>query len=235
METTDIVIYTRVSTEEQKKQGFSLQEQERMLRQFALRNNYNVIEHYQEDYSAKDFNRPAFKGFLEDVESKLIRPKILLCVRIDRFSRNLYDSLDMISQLKKLGIEVQFADRNYDTGNPEDLIIKLIDMAIAQVFNGRISVNTKKGKREAQRKGRFMGRAPLGFTNNKLDKTVVINPNTAKHVVKAFELMASGIYYAEEVRRTLKDDGIYITKTKVFRFVTESVLLRNNYNPALPK
>ncbi len=223
METTDIALYTRVSTDEQKKQGFSLQEQERSLRHYAEKNKFNVIAHYQDDYSAKDFNRPQFKQFLQDVESKRIRPKILLCVRIDRFSRNLHDSLEMQVRLKKLGIEVQFADRNYDTGNPEDLIMKVIDMAIAQVYNERLSINTKRGMREAQREGRFMGRAPLGYSNNKIDKTVIINTSTAKHVVKAFELMASGLYYAEDVRRILKDDGMYITKQKFLD------LLRNRF------
>ena len=58
------VIYTRVSTDEQRRQGFSLQEQERSLRSFAERMGMEIIGHYQDDYSAKDFNRPQFKKFL---------------------------------------------------------------------------------------------------------------------------------------------------------------------------
>jgi len=208
----ETIIYTRVSTDEQKKQGFSLQEQERSLRLFCERNNMDVIAHYQDDYSAKDFNRPAFKKFLIDLETKKIRPKVFLCVRIDRFSRNLHDSLEMQLRLKKAGVEVQFADRNYDTGNPEDLLMKVIDMTLAEVFNARLSVNTTKGMREAQRAGRFMGRAPVGYTNNKSLKAVEINPEIARYVIRAYELMGSGLYFAEEVRKKIRDEGYYFTK-----------------------
>ncbi|MBK9317743.1 MAG: recombinase family protein [Bacteroidetes bacterium] len=72
------VIYTRVSTDEQRKTGFSLQEQERSLRAFAERMGMEVMAHYQDDYSAKDFNRPQFKRFLQDVETKRFDLQILL-------------------------------------------------------------------------------------------------------------------------------------------------------------
>jgi len=204
------ILYTRVSTDEQRKQGFSLQEQERSLRSFAERSGMEIIGHYQDDYSAKDFNRPQFKKFLQDVETKRIRPDILLCVRIDRFSRNLQDSLEMITRLKKLGVELRFADRDYNTGNPEDLIMKVIDMAMAEVYNARLSLNTTKGMREAMRAGRFMGRAPVGYLNDKTTKGILFDPIASVFVIRAYELMATGMYYAEEVRRLIRDDWVLL-------------------------
>ncbi|MBK9402439.1 MAG: recombinase family protein [Bacteroidetes bacterium] len=109
---------------------------------------------------------PQLKKFLQDVETKRIRPEIFTLCRIDRFSRNLQDSLEMITRLKKYGVELRFADRDYNTGNPEDLIMKVIDMAMAEVYNARLSINTTKGMREAMREGRFM-EDPVGFRNNK--------------------------------------------------------------------
>jgi DNA invertase Pin-like site-specific DNA recombinase len=218
------VIYTRVSTDEQRKQGFSLQEQERSLRAFAERMGMEVIAHYQDDYSAKDFNRPQFKRFLQDVETKRIRPQILLCVRIDRFSRNLQDSLEMITRLKKYGVELRFVDRDYNTGNPEDLIMKVIDMAMAEVYNARLSINTTKGMREAMRAGRWMGRAPVGYRNDKESKSVLFDPVSSVFVIRAFEMMETGMYYAEEVRIFIRDEyGYYFTKQKFLN------LLRNRF------
>jgi DNA invertase Pin-like site-specific DNA recombinase len=52
----EVVIYTRVSTEDQKENGFSLQDQERRLIKYCSENNFEVIAHYQDDYSAKNFN-----------------------------------------------------------------------------------------------------------------------------------------------------------------------------------
>ncbi|MBK9317742.1 MAG: recombinase family protein [Bacteroidetes bacterium] len=145
-------------------------------------------------------------------------------MRIDRFSRNLQDSLEMISRLKKYGIELRFVDRDYNTGNPEDLIMKVIDMAMAEVYNARLSINTTKGMREAMRAGRFMGRAPVGFRNNKETKNIVFDPISSVFVIRSFELMATGMYYAEEVRRLIRDEyGYYFTKQKFLN------MLRNRF------
>lgn len=57
------VIYTRVSTDEQAEYGFSLSHQEDLLRKECTRQGITIYEHFQDDgYSAKDFNRPGFKG-----------------------------------------------------------------------------------------------------------------------------------------------------------------------------
>ena len=80
------VIYTRVSTEEQKKFGFSLQDQEKRLREFCKHQGIEIIEHYKEDHSAKDFNRPEFKRFLEDVDNKRIFPNLFLCIRFQKLN-----------------------------------------------------------------------------------------------------------------------------------------------------
>ncbi len=219
----DVILYSRVSTELQSKNGFSLPEQERSLRQYAERNKWNVIGHYQDEYSAKDFNRPEFQHFLNDVKSGKIKPQILLCVRIDRFSRNLQDSLEMQAMLNKMGIEIKFADRDYDTGNPEDLLMKVIDMTLAEVFNTRLAKNTIKGMREATRLGRWMGKAPYGYINNKETKLIEIHSVTSLIVIEAFELMATGTFTAEEVRLLLKKKGLKIGKNQFLN------LLRNKF------
>jgi predicted site-specific integrase-resolvase len=54
------IIYTRVSTDDQKENGFSLQDQEARLRKYCQQNDIEILDHYQDDHSAKNFNRPAF-------------------------------------------------------------------------------------------------------------------------------------------------------------------------------
>jgi site-specific DNA recombinase len=56
------IIYTRVSTEEQAIKGFSLIDQEEVLRRACKTDGVEIIDHIQDDgYSAKIFNRPGFK------------------------------------------------------------------------------------------------------------------------------------------------------------------------------
>ena len=51
------IIYSRVSTTEQKEQGFSLQDQEIRLKRHCEQNGDEVVAHYQDDASAKDLCR----------------------------------------------------------------------------------------------------------------------------------------------------------------------------------
>ena len=57
------VIMSRVSSEEQA-QGYSLGVQEESLTRYCEKNNIEIVQKFREDHSAKDFNRPEFKAFL---------------------------------------------------------------------------------------------------------------------------------------------------------------------------
>ena len=89
------VIMCRVSSEEQAK-GYSLDVQFEQLTNYCKRNDVNVIKHYREDHSAKDFNRPQFQNFLQYAKSNKSKIDTLLITSWDRFSRNLTDALVMI-------------------------------------------------------------------------------------------------------------------------------------------
>ncbi len=55
------ILYRRVSTSDQKVFGNSLNAQQSSLKDFCLKNSITIIEEFQEDYSAKNFNRPEWK------------------------------------------------------------------------------------------------------------------------------------------------------------------------------
>ncbi|WP_395047170.1 recombinase family protein [Flavobacterium sp.] len=202
------VIYTRVSTDEQKENGFSLQDQLSKLQVDCERNNIEVVKHYQDDHSAKDFNRPEFKVFLKDVETRKIKPDMFICVRPDRFSRNLQNTMSMLTKFKSLGIEFKTLENHTDLDSPESLLPFLIYNLMPQIDNERRGLNTKQGMRQAQREGRTMGRPPLGYLNEKFSKTVVFDKVNAPLVKQGFEELAKGIYTIEEVRQRLIKQGL---------------------------
>lgn len=67
-------LYVRVSTDEQKKKGYSLIEQEDRLLQYCIINNINVKGIFREDYSAKDFNRPEWNKLIKTIKKNKHRP-----------------------------------------------------------------------------------------------------------------------------------------------------------------
>jgi len=61
-------LYVRVSTDEQKRKGHSLEEQEGRLIRHCEMFGIHVKGIYREDYSAKDFNRPEWKKLINKIK-----------------------------------------------------------------------------------------------------------------------------------------------------------------------
>jgi site-specific DNA recombinase len=206
-----VVIYTRVSTEDQKENGFSLQDQERRIRKYCNDQGLDIIAHYQDDYSAKDFNRPQFQKMLSDLKDKRIKPSHLICLRMDRFSRNLEETLIMTKVLKELKVEVYFIEGNVDLSTPESSILYMLSALLPQVENERRGLNTKQGMRQALRQGKWMWQAPKGYSNDKLNKT--IHPNDeAKYIKQGFLEVSFGIKSPDMVRKELNSIGFKCSK-----------------------
>ena len=61
----NVILYVRVSTDEQAGRGYSLRDQEQKLLTYCENNNLNVLHIFREDFSAKTFKRPEFKKLLD--------------------------------------------------------------------------------------------------------------------------------------------------------------------------
>lgn len=82
-------LYVRVSTDEQKRKGYSISEQEERLLKHCEINNIKVKDIFREDYSAKDFNRPGWKKLINIIKRNRHRPpENILFLKGDRFSRS---------------------------------------------------------------------------------------------------------------------------------------------------
>ena len=129
------VLYRRVSTTEQKDYGMSLSNQSEQLRSFCYRNNIEVVQDFEEDYSAKDFNRPVFSELLKFVAQNKNRIDYLLINKWDRFSRNTMEAMNMISQFKGLTVEVNCSEQWVNHEDPNQLIMLLLNLGMPQVDN----------------------------------------------------------------------------------------------------
>ena len=81
----NVILYFRVSTDEQADKGFSLRDQEQKLLNYCNSNNLNVLAVFKEDHSAKTFNRPEFKKLLLFVKNNKSKVQQLLFTKWDRF------------------------------------------------------------------------------------------------------------------------------------------------------
>lgn len=84
-------IYTRVSTDDQAREGFSLPEQRQRLKAMCEYKGYEIYGYYEDArISAKKGNvRPEFDRILEDIENRKINT--IVALKLDRISRSICD------------------------------------------------------------------------------------------------------------------------------------------------
>jgi site-specific DNA recombinase len=222
------LIYTRVSTDEQALKGYSLQDQEEVLRKACHVDNVQIIQHFQDDgYSAKTFNRPAFNRILDALASKKLVCDFLYVVRWDRFSRNVEQSYMMINRLKSYGVEMRCLEETLDTSDPASVLLRAIKLAETEMDNRRRAKNTQMGLRRALKEGRYCsGRAPVGYSWDRTKSKPMIVPSELAILVKeAFEMYATGLYSIDRVRTCVHKKGLPIQKSAFNRLLRNRIYM----------
>jgi site-specific DNA recombinase len=122
--------------------------------------------------------------------------------------------LRIIREFDALDIEVNAVEQNLDMSIPDNKVMLAVYLAIPEVENDKNSSRTTEGSRRARVEGSWTGTAPIGYRNyrNEIGKSTLIPNANADLVKEAFEIMAKGIYAADEVRRMMKNKGLRLTR-----------------------
>lgn len=209
------VLYVRVSTDEQADKGFSQRDQDERLRNYCERQGIRVSQVIYEDYSAKTFNRPAWTKFIAYLRRFRGKTDLVLFTKWDRFSRNAPDAYQMISTLKRLGVEPQAVEQPLDMDVPESKIMLAIYLTTPEVENDRRSLNVFYGMRRARKEGRWMARAPVGYKNITTEdgkKKIIISEPQASQIKAAFIEISKGRFSIEQVWRLCRQNGLKCSK-----------------------
>ncbi|NQT77618.1 MAG: recombinase family protein [Bacteroidetes bacterium] len=220
------IIYSRVSTAEQKEHGFSLQDQEIRLRRYCSQQGYEVVVHYQDDASAKDFVRPAFQKMISDLVHKKIKADKFVCINANRFSRNTEAALVMLRTLKKLGVDVEYSDSSIDSSTPHGRLVQKLEFVMAEFDNDEKGARTRAGLRLAMRNGRWVNNPPRGYSKG-IEKGVILQNEKAKFVREAFEEVAKGVESIEAIRLKLGRKDFRVPKSSFHHMLTNPVYIGN--------
>ena len=182
------VIYARYSSHNQTEQ--SIEGQLRVCHEYAKREGYAVVgEYIDRAISGKTDDRPDFQRMIDDSRKGAFR--YVIVYRLDRFTRNRYDSAIYKHKLKKNGVKVLSAMENIGD-NPEGVIWEAVLEASAEYYSLELAQKVKRGMRESALKGQFCGGTPpLGYKSN--GGRLVIDEAKAPYIKKAFEDYAAGV------------------------------------------
>ncbi len=183
-----VALYARVSTDEQAREGTSLEAQLDKLTDWANREGHIVIGKYIDDgYTGTTDDRPNFQLLMANAKAKMF--DIVVTTKIDRFFRRLRLLLQYEQQLRELGVKYVAIDNNIDTSTPFGRLVFQILGVVAEWEREMIADRTQSGRLKTWEKGKAAsGKVLYGYSWDKENNKWLINEDEAR-VVRAIYSM----------------------------------------------
>jgi DNA invertase Pin-like site-specific DNA recombinase len=155
--------YCRVSTEEQAKEGISLEHQEAKIKQYAGLHNLKLVDIIiDKGKSGKDLNREGINEILSLIKKKLVTD--IIVYKMDRLTRRTFDLLFLVEEVfKKNNVQFHSISERIDTSSAMGQFFLTIIGAMAQMERDLISERTKAVLQYKIGKGEYVGSPALGY------------------------------------------------------------------------
>lgn len=203
------VLYARVSSKEQEKEGFSIPAQLKLLQEYSEKQGFQVVETFTDSETAKKAGRTNFLAMVEKLKkSKDI--KVILVEKTDRLTRNFQDYVLIDELIQKLDLEVHMVKEGEilsQRAKSHTKLIHGIKVVLAKNFIDNLSEETSKGMMEKAAQGHWPSTAPYGYRNNKETRLVEVDPEKSAYVKRAFELYLIGEYSIQRLINRLYEEG----------------------------
>lgn len=197
--------YVRVSTEEQKEEGVSLEAQEEKIKAWALLHDLELVEVIRDEgVSGKDMERPGLQRLIELSHGP--ESEAVIVYKLDRLSRRTRDLLYLIEEVFKKGNTRFFSiTEQIDTETATGRFFLTLMGALAQMERELIAERTRAALWYKKARGDPLGAEPYGF---KLEgdgfKEV---PEEQRVISRLKRLRAKGKSY-REIASILNREGI---------------------------
>ena len=208
--------YTRVSTDMQAEHGQSLDLQRDQLAGWAQMTQRRIDETIIEGgvSGSVPFAKRPEGGRLF---ASLARGDSLVCTKIDRFSRNLFDCLSVAQEFQKRGVTLYLLDVDGTdpvTGNGKSKLFLSMLGAFAEFERDRISTRIRESKQRQKANGEYLGgRAPFGFVYDDAKQLQPV-PEQQKVLRRIHKLAGEGLS-PRKISRTLEMSGTKLSHVTV--------------------
>ena len=220
-------LYARKSTDEPGRQILSIEAQITELKEFAERENLNVVENFIESQTAKIPGRPIFNEMIKRIESG--EAEGILAWHPDRLARNSIDGGQIIYLIDTEKITALKFPTFWFDATPQGKFILNIAFGQLKYYIDNLSENVKRGLRQKVRRGEQSGVAITGYLNDKVSHKIVPDPERFPLVRKMFELYATGKYSLKDLRNKMPSLGLISRNSKVFTISNIQMFLKNPF------
>jgi len=220
-------LYVRKSTDEPDRQILSIEAQITELKEFAAKEQLNIVQTFIESQTAKEPGRPIFNEMLSQIEKG--KAEGILAWHPDRLARNSVDGGKIIFMIDSGRIQSLKFPTFWFESTPQGKFMLNIAFGQSKYYIDNLSENVKRGLRQKVRRGEYPGVAPTGYLNNRLTKKMVPDPERFKLVQKIFKLYATGNYSLKEVREIITEAGLKSRNGKVLCVSNIQAILLNPF------
>ncbi len=218
-----VAIYTRVSTEDQAKEGFSLDAQLDKLRSYCKARDWVMGGEYIDDgHSGRTIKRPAYIRMMDEMD----KWDTLLVIKMDRIHRNSKNFMLMMEHLKKEEKEFVSMTESLDTSTAMGRFVMDIIQRIAQLESEQIGERVYVGmEQKARTNGGVLGfNIPYGY--DYVDGKLLVNEDEAKQVKNIFQMYLNELSM-KKIADILNSKSIPTKQNKIWGSQTVSMILKN--------
>jgi len=221
------VLYARVSSKEQEKEGFSIPAQLKLLREYATSQGLQIVREFVDVETAKRSGRTSFGEMITFLKRSPACEAILV-EKTDRLYRNIKDWVT----LDELDVQLHFVKENMilsKDSRSSDKFMHGIRVLMAKNYCDNLSEEVKKGLGEKAAQGMWPHRAPVGYVNDKLTHTILPDPTKSRLVRELFGEYATGYVSLQELSRKAQASGLFsrgsqvINKAGIHRILTNPI------------
>ncbi|MDP2600092.1 MAG: recombinase family protein, partial [Deltaproteobacteria bacterium] len=222
-------LYARKSTEDDDRQVMSIEAQLFELREYAHRENLEILEEFQESKSAKTPGRKIFGEMMAKIEKS--EGMGILAWHPDRLARNSLDGGKIIYDVDTHKIVSLRFPTFWFEPTPQGLFMLQVAFGQSKYFSDNLAENIKRGIRQKLRRGEWLNLAPFGYQNNPRTHNIEPHLINARIVKLAFEEYAKGTHTYISLAQFLADIGVVsknqtpLAKVAIKRILTSRAYL----------
>ena len=228
---TQVVLYARVSSKDQEKEGFSIPAQLRLLRDYAASSGFAIVHEFTDVETARASGRTNFSQMLAYLQKHPGACRTILVEKTDRLYRNLTD----YATLDELGVTIHLVKENQIIGpdsKSSEQFVHGIKVLVARNYSQNLGEETVKGMTEKARAGIYPSCAPVGYRNVEGPngkKIIAPDPESAPIITELFERFATGEYSIKRIAAALRSEGRSVGGRKANSSLVHLILRRRLY------
>jgi len=201
--------YIRVSTEDQVKEGVSLENQKSKIQTYCELKDMDLIEIIEDaGISAKNLRRPGVQKVLRLAQKKKVDAVVVY--KLDRIFRSTVDALETTKMFERYGVSFHSIEETLDTKSAMGRFFFTLTAALAEMERRIIGERTKAAllhkKSHNEKTG---GDVPYGY--DLTPAGILIKNETEQRVIKSILRLNREGYSLRRICRELEKEG-YLTK-----------------------